>query len=60
MYYSQACTGLVGSESTEADTTCDSEEDKSHKQGNQFVPLDVSPVHSDVVNFPIMKNSSDV
>ncbi len=60
MYYSQACVGFVGSESTEADTTCDFEEEKSHKHGNQFVPFDVSHVHSDVVNFPVIENYSDV
>jgi hypothetical protein len=32
MHYSQACSGFVGSETTEADTVCDSEEEES--QGN--------------------------
>ncbi len=36
MYYSQACAGFVASESTEADTICDSEEEESPENGKNI------------------------
>ncbi len=39
MYYSQACAGFVASESTEAETICDFEEEESPENGknNEYV-----------------------
>ncbi len=51
MYYSQACARFLASESTEAAGTCDFEEEPSQ---NTVILLFVSPVHSDVDNFPVI------
>jgi hypothetical protein len=36
IYYSQACSGFVASETTEADTICDSEEEESIENGKNL------------------------
>jgi len=48
MYYSQACAGFVGSETTEADTICDSEEEESIENGkhNIYSNCSVFPLYS--------------
>jgi hypothetical protein len=41
MYYLQACAGIVASESSEADTICDFEEEESPENGknNEYVTV---------------------